>query len=150
MSTQSTLVLVKPDGVNRGLIGNVVSRLENSGLKISGLKILKINQELAKEHYSEHKDKPFFPSLLSFITSSPVVAIILSGPDAISKTRSLMGSTNPLDSAPGTVRGDLGLSVEKNIIHGSANQSDAEREIKLYFNDDEIVNYKRSIDDWII
>ncbi len=150
MSTQSTLVLVKPDGVNRGLIGNVVSRLENSGLKISGLKILKINQKLAEEHYSEHKDKPFFSSLLNFITSSPVVAIVLSGPEAISKTRSLMGTTSPLDSVPGTIRGDLGLTVEKNIIHGSANLSDAEREINLYFNADEIVNYKRSIDDWII
>jgi nucleoside-diphosphate kinase len=150
MSTQSTLVLIKPDGVNRGLIGNVISRLENSGLKISGIKILKINQELAEKHYAEHIDKPFFSSLLNFIISSPVVAIVLSGPEAISKTRSLMGSTNPLESAPGTVRGDLGLTVEKNIIHGSANQVDADREINLYFNEDEIISYKRSIDDWII
>lgn len=150
MSTQSTLVLIKPDGVNRGLIGNVISRLENSGLKISGIKILKINQELAEKHYAEHIDKPFFSSLLNFITSSPVVAIVLSGPEAISKTRSLMGTTNPLESAPGTVRGDLGLTVEKNIIHGSANQVDADREINLYFNEDEIISYKRSVDDWII
>jgi nucleoside-diphosphate kinase len=149
MSTESTLVLVKPDGVNRGLIGSVVSRLENSGLKISGLKILKINQELAEKHYAEHKDKPFFSSLLSFITSSPVVAIVLSGPNSISKTRSLMGSTNPLDSLPGTIRGDFGLTVEKNIIHGSANQNDANREIKLYFNDNEIIDYNRSVDNWI-
>tara|TARA_B100001094_G_C18050301_1_gene729665 strand:+ start:511 stop:963 length:453 start_codon:yes stop_codon:yes gene_type:complete len=150
MSTQSTLVLIKPDGVNRGLIGNVISRLENSGLKISGIKILKINQELAEKHYAEHIDKPFFSSLLNFIISSPVVAIVLSGPEAISKTRSLMGTTNPLESAPGTVRGDLGLTVEKNIIHGSANQVDADREINLYFNEDEIISYKRSVDDWII
>ncbi|MDC0960719.1 nucleoside-diphosphate kinase, partial [Dehalococcoidia bacterium] len=135
---------------NRGLIGNVISRLENSGLKISGIKILKINQELAEKHYAEHIDKPFFSSLLNFITSSPVVAIVLSGPEAISKTRSLMGTTNPLESAPGTVRGDLGLTVEKNIIHGSANQVDADREINLYFNEDEIISYKRSVDDWII
>jgi len=149
MGTESTLVLVKPDGVNRGVVGGVISRLESTGLKISGLKLIQIDNDLAGKHYQEHKEKPFFGSLIEFITSSPVVAMVISGPDAIQKTRTIMGSTNPLESAPGTIRGDFGLTVEKNIIHGSANSEDAEREIALYFNDDEIIRYTRSIDNWI-
>ena len=108
-----------------------------------------MDSELAGKHYKEHKEKPFFGSLIEFITSSPVVAIVISGPDAIQKTRTIMGSTNPLESVPGTIRGDLGLTVEKNIIHGSANSEDAEREISLYFKEDEIIEYSRSIDNWI-
>ena len=107
MTAESTLVLIKPDGVNRGLIGNVISRLESTGLKISGLKLIQIDNELAGKHYQEHKEKPFFGSLIEFITSSPVVAIVISGPDAIKKTRTIMGVTNPLESAPGTIRGDV-------------------------------------------
>ncbi|MBM01748.1 MAG: nucleoside-diphosphate kinase [Chloroflexi bacterium] len=149
MGSESTLVLVKPDGVNRGIIGDVISRLESSGLKISGLKLIQMDSELAGKHYQEHKEKPFFGSLIEFITSSPVVAIVITGNDAIQKTRTLMGSTNPLESAPGTIRGDLGLTVEKNIIHGSANSEDAKREISLYFENDEIIEYSRTIDKWI-
>jgi len=149
MSSQSTLVLIKPDGVNRGIIGKVISRIESSGLKISGLKLIHIDDELAEKHYEEHKDKPFFSDLIKFIISAPVVAMVVSGPQAILKTRTIMGSTNPLESSPGTIRGDLGLTIEKNIIHGSANQDDAKKEISLYFNKEEIIEYTRSIDTWI-
>ena len=149
MSNESTLVLIKPDGVNRALIGKVIEKLESTGLKITGMKLILINKDLASKHYEEHKDKPFFSSLVNFITSSPVVALALNGENAIQKTRTMMGSTNPLESSPGTIRGDFGLSLEKNVIHGSANENDASREIKLYFSEDEIINYDRSVDDWV-
>ena len=149
MSNESTLVLIKPDGVNRALIGKVIEKLESTGLKITGMKLILINKDLASKHYEEHKDKPFFSSLVKFITSSPVVALALNGENAIQKTRTMMGSTNPLESSPGTIRGDFGLSLEKNVIHGSANENDALREIKLYFSEDEIINYDRSVDDWV-
>lgn len=149
MSSQYTLVLIKPDGVNRGIIGKVISRIESAGLKISGLKLIRIDDELAGKHYEEHKDKPFFSDLIKFITSAPVVAMVVSGPQAILKTRTIMGSTNPLESSPGTIRGDLGLTIEKNIIHGSANSDDAKKEVSLYFNKEEIIEYTRSIDAWI-
>ena len=149
MSNESTLVLIKPDGVNRALIGKVIEKLESTGLKITGMKLILIDKDLASKHYEEHKDKPFFSSLVNFITSSPVVALALNGENAIQKTRTMMGSTNPLESSPGTIRGDFGLSLEKNIIHGSANENDALREIKLYFSEEEIINYDRSVDNWV-
>ena len=149
MSNESTLVLIKPDGVNRALIGKVIEKLESTGLKITGMKLVLIDKDLASKHYEEHKDKPFFSSLVNFITSSPVVALALNGENAIQKTRTMMGSTNPLESSPGTIRGDFGLSLEKNVIHGSANENDALREIKLYFSEDEIINYDRSVDNWV-
>ena len=149
MSNESTLVLIKPDGVNRALIGKVIEKLESTGLKITGMKLILINKDLASKHYEEHKDKPFFSSLVNFITSSPVVALALNGKNAIQKTRTMMGSTNPLESSPGTIRGDFGLSLEKNVIHGSANENDALREIKLYFSEEEIINYDRSVDNWV-
>ena len=149
MSNESTLVLIKPDGVNRALIGKVIEKLESTGLKITGMKLILIDKDLASKHYEEHKDKPFFSSLVKFITSSPVVALALNGENAIQKTRTMMGSTNPLESSPGTIRGDFGLSLEKNVIHGSANENDALREIKLYFSEDEIINYDRSVDNWV-
>ena len=149
MSNESTLVLIKPDGVNRALIGKVIEKLESTGLKITGMKLILINKDLASKHYEEHKDKPFFSSLVNFITSSPVVSLVLNGENAIQKTRTMMGTTNPLESSPGTIRGDFGLSLEKNVIHGSANEKDALREIKLYFSEDEIINYDRSVDNWV-
>ena len=149
MSNESTLVLIKPDGVNRALIGKVIEKLESTGLKITGMKLVLIDKDLASKHYEEHKDKPFFSSLVNFITSSPVVVLALNGENAIQKTRTMMGSTNPLESSPGTIRGDFGISLEKNVIHGSANENDAIREIKLYFSEDEIINYDRSVDNWI-
>ena len=149
MSNESTLVLIKPDGVNRALIGKVIEKLESTGLKITGMKLILIDKDLASKHYEEHKDKPFFSSLVNFITSSPVVALALNGENAIQKTRTMMGSTNPLESSPGTIRGDFGISLEKNVIHGSANENDALREIKLYFSEEEIINYDRSVDNWV-
>ena len=149
MSNESTLVLIKPDGVNRALIGKVIEKLESTGLKITGMKLVLIDKDLASKHYEEHKDKPFFSSLVNFITSSPVVALALNGENAIQKTRTMMGSTNPLESSPGTIRGDFGISLEKNVIHGSANENDALREIKLYFSEEEIINYDRSVDNWV-
>ena len=149
MSNESTLVLIKPDGVNRALIGKVIEKLESTGLKITGMKLILINKDLASKHYEEHKDKPFFSSLVNFITSSPVVALALNGENAIQKTRTMMGSTNPLESSPGTIRGGFGLSLEQNVIHGSANENEALREIKLYFSEDEIINYDRSVDNWV-
>ena len=149
MSNESTLVLIKPDGVNRALIGKVIEKLDSTGLKITGMKLILIDKDLASKHYEEHKDKPFFSSLVNFITSSPVVALALNGENAIQKTRTMMGSTNPLESSPGTIRGDFGLSLEKNVIHGSANENDALREIKLYFSEEEIINYDRSVDNWV-
>ena len=149
MSNESTLVLIKPDGVNRSIVGKVIERLESTGLKIIGMKLILMDQDLASTHYEEHNDKPFFSGLVDFITSSPVVALVLNGENAIQKTRTIMGSTNPLESSPGTIRGDFGLSLEKNVIHGSENENDAKREIELYFSNDEIINYERIIDNWV-
>ncbi len=148
MSNEKTLVLVKPDGVQRGLIGDVIGRLEKTGLKIVGLKLIKINDELAGKHYAEHKEKPFFEGLVKFITSSPVVALVLEGNNAISVTRKTMGSTNPVDSPPGTIRGDFAIDLGRNIIHGSANETDAKREVDLFFDENELCQYSRSNDEW--
>ncbi|MAR34710.1 MAG: nucleoside-diphosphate kinase [Chloroflexi bacterium] len=148
MSNEKTLVLVKPDGVQRSLIGDVIGRLEKTGLKIVGLKLIKINDELAGKHYAEHKEKPFFEGLVKFITSSPVVALVLEGNNAISVTRKTMGSTNPVDSPPGTIRGDFAIDLGRNIIHGSANETDAKREVDLFFDDNELCQYSRSNDEW--
>ncbi len=149
MSNEKTLVLVKPDGVQRGLIGDVIGRLEKTGLKIVGLKLIKINDELAGKHYAEHNEKPFFEGLVKFITSSPVVALVLEGNNAISVTRKTMGSTNPVDSPPGTIRGDFAIDLGRNIIHGSANETDAKREVDLFFDENELCQYSRSNDEWI-
>ena len=149
MSNEKTLVLVKPDGVQRGLIGDVIGRLEKTGLKIIGIKFIQISEELAGKHYAEHKEKPFFEGLVKFITSSPVVALVLEGNNAISVTRKTMGSTNPVDSPPGTIRGDFAIDLGRNIIHGSANETDAKREVDLFFDENELCQYSRSNDEWI-
>ena len=148
MPNEKTLILVKPDGVQRGLIGDVIGRLEKTGLKIIGIKFIQISEELAGKHYAEHKDKPFFSGLVKFITSSPVVALVLEGNNAISVTRKTMGSTNPVDSPPGTIRGDFAIDLGRNIIHGSANETDAKREVDLFFDDNELCQYSRSNDEW--
>lgn len=150
MSTERTLVLVKPDGVQRGLAGEIVGRLERTGLQIIGMKLMQISEDLASRHYAEHVDKPFYPGLVSFITSSPVVALVLEGPGAISTTRKIMGVTNPADAAPGTIRGDLGIDMGRNLIHGSANAEDAAREVALFFDDSELVSYDRATQPWIV
>jgi nucleoside-diphosphate kinase len=147
---ERTLVLVKPDGVQRGLAGEIIGRLERTGMQIIGMKLMQISDELASTHYGEHEGKPFYAGLVGFITSSPVVALCLEGPNAISTTRKLMGATNPADADPGTVRGDLGIDMGRNLIHGSANADDAAREVGLFFNEDELIAYDRASKPWIV
>ena len=146
---EQTLVLVKPDGVQRGLAGEVVSRLERRGLKLVAMKLMQVDDALAREHYGEHVERPFFPGLVSFITSGPIVAMVWEGKTAITLTRQTMGPTNPADAGPGTIRGDLGVDIGRNIVHGSDGPESAEREINLFFQPGEILSYGRSTDDWI-
>jgi nucleoside-diphosphate kinase len=146
---QRTLVLVKPDGVQRGLIGEILRRLERRGLKLVGLKMMRISRDIAARHYAEHKGKPFYDGLLAFITSGPVVAMIWEGREAVTVVRSLMGSTDPLKAAPGTIRGDLALDLGMNLIHGSDSPARAETEIALFFSQDDLHDYERTVDRWI-
>ena len=131
--TERTLVLCKPDAVERRLVGEIVGRIERKGLTIAEMRMLTIDQELAGQHYVEHVEKGFYPELEAFITRGPVVALIVEGPEAVSVVRTLMGATNPRASAPGTIRGDLAIEVTENLVHGSDSPDSAEREIKLYF-----------------
>ncbi len=147
---ERTLIIVKPDGVQRGLVGSVLQRFEGRGLKIVGLKMIQVSRELAERHYGVHKGKPFFPGLVDFITSSPVVVGVLEGPNAIEVTRSTVGATNPASAAPGTIRADFGLTIGRNLIHASDGNETAEHEINLFFNADELVSYDRAIDSWLI
>ena len=138
MTQQKTLVLVKPDGVRKHLIGEVISRFERRGLTVSALKLMKISEAQAKFHYAEHDGKPFFGELVSFITGGPVAAMVISGDNAIKAVRGLMGATNPLDSVPGSIRGDFALDIGENIVHGSDSEESAAREIKNFFKADEL------------
>ncbi|MUT68043.1 nucleoside-diphosphate kinase [Paenibacillus sp. NEAU-GSW1] len=130
---ERTFVLVKPDGVKRGLVGNIVARFESKGFKLEQAKLITIDQELAKTHYAEHAERPFFGELVSFITSGPSFAMVWEGDGAVKNARSLIGKTNPADAEPGTIRGDFALSVESNIVHGSDSLESADREIHLFF-----------------
>jgi nucleoside-diphosphate kinase len=141
--------MVKPDGVQRGLVGEIISRLERKGLKIVAIKMLKIPMEMAEKHYEEHKNKPFFSSLISYITSGPVVAMVVEGKNAVKVVRKLVGATNPAEAEPGTIRGDFGLDLGRNVVHASDSITSAEREIRLFFKDDEILNYERDLDAWV-
>ncbi len=146
---ERTLVLLKPDAVQRRLIGRIISRIEDKGLKIVGLKMIRVPRELAEKHYAEHREKPFYPELVSFITSAPVVAMVVEGPKAVETVRKMMGKTNPLEAEPGTIRGDFGLSVTMNLIHGSDSQASAAREIALFFREDEILSYNTADSAWL-
>ncbi len=146
---EQTLVIVKPGAVQRGLIGTIISRFEKRGLKIVAMKMIHITSELAEKHYAEHKGKPFFEDLVYFITSSPVVVMVLNGENAITVARTMMGATNPLDAAPGTIRGDFGLFTGKNIVHGSDSAASANREIHLFFSDNEFVAFKKCDEQWL-
>ncbi len=143
-------MLVKPDGVQRGLIGTVIGRIESKGLKIVGLKLIHVSEELAKEHYGEHVARPFFGDLVSFITSSPVVALAVEGDNAVSVVRTLMGGTNPQEADPGTIRGDFGMTIGMNLVHGSDSVESAERELNLFFDKNEVLDYVREIDALVI
>ena len=146
---ERTLVIVKPDGVQRGLIGPLLSRLEARGLKIVGLKLVQVSQDLAARHYAEHEGKPFYPGLLKYITSAPVIVACVEGTSAVQMVRNSVGATNPLHAAPGTVRGDLALDIGRNLIHASDAPATAERELALWFQDAELVSYERDADRWI-
>jgi nucleoside-diphosphate kinase len=141
--------MVKPDGVQRSLAGEIISRFEKKGFKIIGLKMLQISRETAEKHYGEHVGKPFFAGLVDFITSGPVVAMVLEGSGVISAAREMMGATNPLKAAPGTIRGSYGIDTGRNIIHGSDSPESAAREISLFFKEDELFSYDRDVDRWI-
>lgn len=149
MATERTLVLVKPDGVQRRLVGRILTRFEEKGLKLVGLKLLRVTTELSREHYAEHVSKPFYPLLEEFITSGPVVALVAEGPEAISVVRAMMGSTNGREAAPGTIRGDLGLSRQMNLVHGSDSPDAAKREIEIYFSADELYEYDTDLNPWV-
>ena len=146
---QKTLVLLKPDAVERGLVGEVMSRLERKGLRFAAIKLMRVTEELAHRHYGEHVGKPFFEGLVGFITSSPIVAMVLEGENAVTVVRGVMGATNPQDAAPGTVRGDLAMTVGPNLVHGSDSDESAAREIALFFSPEEVLDYERGIDSWI-
>ena len=149
MSTEQTLVLVKPDAVQRALAGAVISRLESRGLRIVAMKMLQVDQELATRHYGAHVGKPFFDGLVEFITSSPIIAMVLEGPNAIEMVRNTMGATDPLKAQPGTIRGDLAVDIGHNLVHGSDSPESAAQEIALYFSKDEILSYGRDVDSWV-
>ena len=149
MSNQRTLVLCKPDAVQRGLVGRIIARFERKGLKIAGLKMVAVDEELASKHYAEHLQKPFYPELKGFITSSPVIAIAIEGENAVEVIRNLMGVTNPLNAALGTIRGDFGLNLTKNLVHGSDSLASAEREVALFFEPDELFDYELTMRGWM-
>ncbi len=143
--------MVKPDGVQRGLVGDIVSRLEDRGLKLVGARFLRIDEDLAHEHYAEHEDKPFFTDLVDFITSGPALAMVWEGQDAVRQVRRMMGATDPAEADPGTIRGDFGLDLGRNVIHGSDHEDPGanEREIDLFFDADELVEWERIDESWL-
>ena len=141
--------MIKPDGVQRGLIGDIVARFEHRGLKVVAMKMLVVSDTLAKEHYAEHAAKPFFPSLVGFIESGPVVAMVVEGKGVVPLVRSMVGATNPANSNPGTIRGDFALETGRNVIHASDSPESAKREISLYFNTSEIATFKRIDEQWL-
>ncbi len=146
---QRTFVMVKPDGVGRGLVGRVMARLEDRGLRLAGLRLLEVTPELAARHYAAHRDKPFYPGLVRFITSGPVVAMAWEGEDAVMVVRTMMGPTDPRQAPPGTIRGDFALTIDCNLIHGSDSPEAAEAEIALYFSPDQLVSRPRPEESWI-
>lgn len=145
---ERTFLMIKPDGVQRGLIGEIVSRFEKKGFKLVNAKLMTVSRELAEKHYEELKDKPFFGELVDFITSGPVFAMIWEGNNVISAARAMMGKTNPAEAAPGTIRADYAVSVGMNIIHGSDSPENAQREIDLWFNG-EAISYEKTLEKWI-
>jgi len=146
---QRTLILIKPDAVQRGLIGKILTRFERRGLKIIAMKLMQLDEEMAQRHYAVHKGKTFFPGLIGFITSGPIVAAILEGDDAIELVRKTMGSTDPLNAPPGTIRADFGIDMGRNLVHGSDSVENAAKETALFFAQEEVLSYQRALDGWI-
>lgn len=149
MATERTLIIVKPDAVQRGLTGEVIKRLEQRGLRIIGMKFMQVTEELAKKHYEEHDGKPFFAGLVEYITSAPVVVMALEGTNTIQASRTTIGSTKPFEAAAGTIRGDFALEIGRNLVHGSDSPENGEREIANFFSADELVSWERNTDPWI-
>ena len=148
--TERTLVLVKPDGVQRLLAGRIIARYEERGLKIVGLKLVQVDRDLAERHYAVHREKPFFGGLVDFITSAPLVALALEGPNAIGIVRAINGATRPHEAAPGTIRGDFALETAQNIVHASDSAENAAVELELWFRADELHQYERDVDRWVL
>ena len=146
---ERTFIMIKPDGVPRNLVGEVIRRFETKGFKLVGLKFLSVSKELAEKHYDVHKERPFFGGLVQFITSSPVVAMVWEGDGVVASARNLIGATNPLTSPPGTIRGDLGVSVGRNLIHGSDAIDTAQYEIALWFTPEELVSWEPTVNPWL-
>jgi len=148
--TERTLILVRPDGVQRALVGTIVERYEARGLRIAGMKLVRCSRELAEQHYDVHRGKPFFAGLIEFITSGPLVALAVEGPNAIAVCREINGATRPAQAAPGSIRGNLALDTGHNLVHGSDSTETAARELSLWFKPSELVDYERDIDRWIL
>lgn len=146
---ERSLVLVKPDGVQRGLIGEVIARFERRGLRLVGAKFIQVSADLAKAHYAEHEGKPFYDGLIAYITSAPVMAMVWEGPNAVAAIRQTVGSTRPMEAAPGTIRHDFALEVGRNLIHASDKPETGEREVALWFKPEELVDWKREVDRWV-
>ena len=146
---EQTLILVKPDGVQRGLIGTIINRFERRGLKMVGMKFMQMSRELAETHYAVHRERPFFAGLVDYIVSGPIVAMVWEGNDAIAAARATMGATNPVAAAPGTIRGDFGMEIGRNLVHGSDSPENGQKEVALFFSSDELVNWGRDADSWI-
>jgi nucleoside-diphosphate kinase len=147
---EKTLVLVKPDGVQRGLIGEIIKRLENRGLRLIGAKFIQVSRDLAEEHYGIHKGKAFYDSLLDYITSAPVMAMAWDGPSAVAAIRQTMGATRPTEAAPGSVRHDFGLEIGRNLTHASDSVENGEKEVALWFSKDELVDWNQTISPWVL
>ncbi len=147
---ERTLIIIKPDGVERALIGPIITRFEQRGLKIAGMKMMRVSDQLARKHYAIHQGKPFFEPLIQYITSAPVVVMALEGPDAIQIARNTIGATKPVEATPGSIRGDLGLMVGRNLVHGSDSPENGAAEIALWFDTSELIDYERAIDRWIL
>lgn len=146
---ERTLVLIKPDGVQRGLIGEIIARLENRGLCLVGAKFMQVSKELAETHYAIHKGKPFYDGLIRYITSAPVMAMVWEGPSAVAAVRQTMGSTRPIEAAPGSIRHDFALEVGRNLTHASDSEENGLAEVNLWFKESELISWERSIDPWV-
>ncbi len=147
---EKTLIIIKPDGVERSLIGPIIARFEQRGLKIVAMKMVQVSDELARKHYAVHEGKPFFEPLIDYITASPVVVMVLEGPQAIQVARNTIGATKPVEATAGSIRGDFGLMVGRNLVHGSDGPETAAAEIALWFDESEVISYERLVDRWIL
>jgi nucleoside-diphosphate kinase len=149
MPMERTLILIKPDAMQRGLSGEILARFERRGLRLAALRLLKVDRAMAQEHYAEHVGKPFFKGLVTYITSSPIIAAVYEGTNAVAAARQLMGSTRPTEAAPGTIRADFGLEVGRNLVHGSDSVASARREIGIFFPGERLLTWKRDVDPWV-